>query len=1155
MNIREIFSPITRRDIKEVVKVDDEDSVLTEIEEYVLTEHIKDELIKALDIYQETLSNPSHEINLWVSGFFGSGKSSYAKVLGYLLANPVIDGKTVSDRFFELNNIPKAQALLQSIHATVVTKVVLLDLNTSPNVLDEGESIVLPIYRTLLRTFDYSVDLTLSELEWGLENEGTLSSFIKRYEEIYKAPWTEQRDVIIAKSKASRVLHELDPETYPAADSWSKSVAPPTVTTKWFVHRAGEILDRRCDGRTRMMLVVDEVGQYVARSTDRMRHLQGLSEECQKTEGRIWLVATSQEKLTDVVDSLEGKQTELAKAQDRFPIRIDLLPSDIDEVTGKRVLDKTADGASQVRSMLAANRNKLTTSVSLHSERHQLFADDDFVRLYPLVPYQLRILIDAVSARRAQGSAPTTMGGSNRTLIRHAHQLIYHPDVGLGDEPVGKLVTLDRSYRLLEDVIPTAWRYEVDQVVDKHGADSFATKVMRIIALCSEVPGIPLTTRNLAVMLHPAISADSVTVDVTAALQQLESEQRIREGEGGYRLQSPEQKNWEITRRGIEMKPSSAVHLKAKILKDELGSLTVTRGRAFKVELFVENQKVADGNIALDIRDEDDVEELVRTARLNEFSNRIFWSYRMASDTWDVLAELHRSVEMIDRYDNPSLNDEQRALLLEERNRRDRFVKKSTNLLVRDLTEGSIIFNGNVSGLQTPPMGWTIRSVADNIVLDKLDKIYPERELFATDVTKSDILAVLSADTLDALPDKFGPDGLGLFRETARGRELASDVSAINAVTTYIESRNRYDEIQTGAQLESYFGGSPYGATVESLQAVLAAAIRSGQLKVVSQAARITSSTDSRLESVFGQLPKFRAATFRPADDSDISLEMRGEIAEWLGAITGELPPLASDHLAVVCRSTFEGLILPCSRIKSTLDGLDLVVPAVLMTMHELLDQLTSSDDKLVIETVHKHQADLEAGKIHIKKMVELIETDLGTLRMAIKVNVLGSDSEDDDVSRMKHELSEILNRARYDEDIAQIKTLTYRISDAINRELESLRTSVEIAIAASMDDLRSNYPLIEDAVFVEHTKPLDELTKSNELRILQANSLALEGVVRRIDDMLAELSTTRNIRSVRISDIWKTPITSLEDLDSALTSIREAILNQLADDTEVRLQ
>ena len=355
---------------------------------------------------------------------------------------------------------------------------------------------------------------------------------------------------------------------------------------------------------------------------------------------------------------------------------------------------------------------------------------------------------------------------------------------------------------------------------------------MRTIALCSEVPGIPLTPRNLAVMLHPAISADSVVADVTDALQQLEGEHRIREGDSGYRLQSPEQKNWEITRRSIEMKPSSAVRLKAGILKDELGSLTVTRGRTFKVSLFVENQKVTDGNITLDIRDETDIEELVRAARSNEFNNRIFWSYRMASDTWEALAELHRSVEMISRYDNPSLNDEQRALLVEERNRQDRFIKKSTRLLVRDLTEGSIIFNGNISDLQAPPMGWTVRSVADSIVLEKLDKIYPERKLFATDVTKSDILMVLSSDTLDGLPDKFGSDGLSLFRETTRGRELASDVGVIKVVNTYIESRNQYGEVQNGAQLESHFGGSPYGATVESLQAVLAAAMRSGRLEV-----------------------------------------------------------------------------------------------------------------------------------------------------------------------------------------------------------------------------------------------------------------------------------------------------------------------------------
>lgn len=318
MKIRDIFAREIERDIKEVIKVDDRASVLDEIEEYVATEHIREELTKTLDTYQETINNPSEEINIWVSGFFGSGKSSFAKVLGYLLCDPMIRGISVATRFFELNELTKAKALLATIHSLAPTEVILLDLNTSPNVLEEGEPIVLPIYRTLLQELDYSTDLVLAELEFDLEIQGTLGDFRAKYQEVYGIQWEDRRHVITAKNHASRVLHELDGDTYPSAESWSNAASPPTITAKWFSRRAFEMLGRRRPGKSRLVLVVDEVGQYVSRSIDRMRHLQGLSEECQKTGGRMWLVATSQEKLTDVVDSLEGKQIELAKPKTAF---------------------------------------------------------------------------------------------------------------------------------------------------------------------------------------------------------------------------------------------------------------------------------------------------------------------------------------------------------------------------------------------------------------------------------------------------------------------------------------------------------------------------------------------------------------------------------------------------------------------------------------------------------------------------------------------------------------------------------------------------------------------------------------------------------------------------------------------------------------------
>ena len=60
--------------------------------------------------------------------------------------------------------------------------------------------------------------------------------------------------------------------------------------------------------------------------------------------GKMWVVVTSQEKLTELVGGLDDKRVELARLMDRFPLQVHLEPSDISEVTSKRVLSKNADG-------------------------------------------------------------------------------------------------------------------------------------------------------------------------------------------------------------------------------------------------------------------------------------------------------------------------------------------------------------------------------------------------------------------------------------------------------------------------------------------------------------------------------------------------------------------------------------------------------------------------------------------------------------------------------------------------------------------------------------------------------------------------------------------------------------------------------------------
>ena len=181
------------------VDLADEDIVALELDEYVATDHILDSL-EVLDAYQETILKPSEVTNVWVSGFFGSGKSSYAKVLGYLLANPTILGRPAAERFAERVDSPRISALLNTIHDQAPTLAVFVDLSTGRNVAREGECrpSCLPSAPRAPRVLR---NLILAELEFDLESDGVLEEFERHFASVTERSWVERRNVGLAKEK------------------------------------------------------------------------------------------------------------------------------------------------------------------------------------------------------------------------------------------------------------------------------------------------------------------------------------------------------------------------------------------------------------------------------------------------------------------------------------------------------------------------------------------------------------------------------------------------------------------------------------------------------------------------------------------------------------------------------------------------------------------------------------------------------------------------------------------------------------------------------------------------------------------------------------------------------------------------------------------
>jgi len=1160
VKIAEIFRrPIDRR-IEEVIKVDlgEEATVADEIDEYVVTGHIAEAFEEVLDRYQETILRPDEGTNIWVSGFFGSGKSSYAKILGYVLVNPAVAGRSATERFLARVDSRRIEALLNTIHAQAPTRAVFVDLATGRDVLTEGESVVLPLYRALLTELGYSRNVLLAELEYDLETDGDLAAFVEAFARIPggKATWHRRRNVGLARGEASHAMHLLRPDTYPHADSWSRSAQPPSIDANWFARRAVELLRRRGGGCKRLVFVVDEVGQYVARSVHRMLDLHGLAEAVQKQRGRLWLVVTSQETLSDVVDSLEGRQVELARVQARFPVRVDLLPADIDEVAGKRVLDKSDVGQRAVRAVLAAHKNKLASHVRLASSaRSTDLVEDEFVRLYPLVPYQVQLLIDAVSARRAHGGAAPMLGGSNRTIIKLAQQLIIDPEAGLGEQDVGALVTFDRAYDLLESIIPTDWQAEIRQVDERYKANSTKAAVARVIALCMDVAALPLDTANLAVLLHPAIDAESRREPVVAALEHLVHDEVVRRGDGGYRLQSLQEKSWEKTRKGIEARGINRTRVRQRLLREALTGLSVTEGRTFKVALTVDGDKQFDGDIALLIEeaDQDRQAELRARSREQSAAATIWWLYQEAVDTTDALTEVFRGEEMIRRGERATPGPAEVQLLGEERNRLRRLERDALAKLERDLLSGQTVFQGRAD----EPAGGGLKRVAQEAVRVRILEIYPRLAQFSAPVTKGDVMAVLRADNVGGLPTYLGPDGIGLTRVTPEGAELAADRDPLAAFVGEIRQRASYGNEATGAHLEARFGQPPYGAPPEVVHALAAAAIRAGLVEVIHQGAHIARADDARLERLLGTIPAFRAASFTPQDELDVVT--RTKVARQLAELTGERVSPAIEALAPLLRSTFGPDSEACARISTALRALGLTVPQAVTRTASIVERLLDGSEKDAVRTAAQAWADLASGRKTTQALDRIVDEDMDALRAAVAEVQAGAAGLSEDTQTDLATLRDLLAAGDLAGHLAEIKACTARLARSRRAAGQALLEQLEARLAGERERIRTTFAALDDVKVAEALRPLNALLADGDGKPIPVDVLAarLDAVAGRAEQarrVLEEVLDAGQLARVEVGRLAPDPIATEEELDVVLGRIRDAVHAELGEGKKVRL-
>jgi len=452
------------------------------------------------------------------------------------------------------------------------------------------------------------------------------------------------------------------------------------------------------------------------------------------------------------------------------------------------------------------------------------------------------------------------LGGANRTIIKLAQQLVVNQKTKLGEHDVGALVTISMAYDLLESIIPGAWQAEIEQVASRHGETALPTRVTKVIALVTGVPSLRLDGPNIAALLHPSVDAESLREPVSDALQSLVAEEVLRQTEDGYKLQSPEEKDWEKERRGLDMRLAEFGRIRRGVFRELLAGLVASSGRTFKVEVIVDDERVLEGEIPLAFleADQTELDDVRARSRDSNAEATLFWTYRPSAETQEAALEVYRSAEMVKRKEAASKSGGEVELLGEERARLTRAEKLLADRLTEDVMNGSQFFRG----LLDDPRGKDLRTAAREAVEARITEIYPRLAEFSAPVKRGDALTVLHADTLDGLPDYLREDGLGLVRITHDGVVVVTDQDPVLAVLQEINERATYGREASGKYLEEKFGKPPFGATVEVVQVLVAAGLRAGVVEVIHQGARIAKPKDPRLDKVFSALPSFRASTF-----------------------------------------------------------------------------------------------------------------------------------------------------------------------------------------------------------------------------------------------------------------------------------------------------
>ena len=589
MNIKDIFSKDLFRPINGVVKADQQDEAVVwqELDEYVITRELDKHFRDFFGAYGKSLGtradpNMSGRMGVWISGFFGSGKSHFLKILSYLLCNRQAhnpDGKEKRQaiEFFKakLSTDPMLFADVNR-SAQAGADVVLFNIDSKADPRDGHERLMKVFWKVFFELQGFCGEAPhIAEMERYLQSKGKLEAFHAAFKTRAGSDWKKERDAWALQS--DEIIDSLAKATGmsmdAAKDFFDKAEKSVNLSPEAFAKRVKEYLDER-GNNTRVIFLVDEVGQFIGGDTQLMLNLQTITEDLGRVcQGRAWVVVTSQEDIDAILGDIKAaKANDFSKIQGRFPTRLSLSSANTDEVIQVRLLEKVPEAHKALKKLFDAKGDILRNQLSFTSDSATLRGfktDDDFTRNYPFAPYHFPLVQKIFEAIRKAGATGLHLSRGERSML----DAFQGAAKSVADKPIGALVPLYAFYPAIESFLDTAVKKTVSQAHDNPGLKNpFDTRLLQILFLIRYIELIKPNVDNLTTLCIDEVDTDRLKLkrEIEASLQRLEKETLINRNGDLYHFLTNEEREVGREIKGVDLASSDLTKLLSELIFTEV---------------------------------------------------------------------------------------------------------------------------------------------------------------------------------------------------------------------------------------------------------------------------------------------------------------------------------------------------------------------------------------------------------------------------------------------------------------------------------------------------------------------------------------------------------------------------------------------------------